>query len=83
LSEGHDLKRIGRIGGTALLFVPLDNADVESSLRDLKDNGTLWLFVRHTWIAHGGRGVAEAVEKYRQDCSSPGEPKGQALLDSP
>jgi hypothetical protein len=69
LTEGHDLNRVGRIVGTRLLFVPLDNADVESSLQGLKDNGTLWLLLRHTWITHGGQGVAKAVAKYGQDCS--------------
>jgi hypothetical protein len=68
LTEGHGLDGMGRVVGTQLLFIPLDNAKLERGLQTLKDDGTLWLMLRHTWIAHGGQGVAEAVLKYRQDC---------------
>jgi hypothetical protein len=69
LTEGRALNTAGRIVGVQLLFVPLDTADVESSLRELKDNSTLWLRVKHTWIAHGGQGVTAAVAQYGQNCS--------------
>jgi hypothetical protein len=70
LTEGHDLNGIGRVVGTRLLFIPLNNANVERSLQGIKDDGTLWLMLRHSWIAHSGQGVLEAVVKYGQDCSA-------------
>jgi hypothetical protein len=67
-AEGQDLNRVGKIAGIQLLFVPLDRAEVEHAIRGLKDNDMLWLVVRHTSIAHGGKSVAGAVLQYEQDC---------------
>ncbi len=70
--EGRDLNEKGRLAGVRLLFIPMEKADVEASLGALKDTGSLWLMVRHTWITHSGLGVADAVAKYRHDCASAG-----------
>jgi hypothetical protein len=67
--DGRDINGIGRIVGVRLLFVPLATPDVESSLSWLKDTAALWVVVRNTWILHSGQGVADAVAKYRQDCT--------------
>jgi hypothetical protein len=71
-AKNGDLNKLGRLAGVRLLFVPLDSSDFEGSLQGLAENGTLWLQVRRSWIAHGGQGIAEAVANYRQDCAGNG-----------
>jgi hypothetical protein len=72
-AAGDDLNRTGRIVGARLLFVPLNTTDIDVSLLALKQTGMLGLLVRNTWIAHGGKKVAEAVAQYRQaGCTAPG-----------
>jgi hypothetical protein len=68
---GQDLNESGRMVNSAQLFVPLDNADLERSLHELRDTGTLWLRVRHTWIAHGGQGIEAALTQFGRTCSAP------------
>ncbi len=67
---GHDLKGSGRLVGLRLLFVPLDDAAMQDALKALGATGALWLEIRHTSMVHGGRNVAEAVARYRQDCAT-------------
>jgi hypothetical protein len=70
--EDNDLSRAGKLAGKALLFIPLDSVDMQNSLAELKENGQLWLMIRHTWITHGGQGLAEAIVKFGQDCPMAG-----------
>ncbi|HEX3575617.1 MAG TPA: hypothetical protein VHU42_13525 [Rhodopila sp.] len=69
-AAGREITGLGRMVGFKLLFVPLAAADMESILRELRDNGTLWLKVRDTWIAHGGLGSLPAVATYSQTCAA-------------
>jgi hypothetical protein len=68
---GKDISGSGRIIGSRLLFVPLGNADMATILRELHDNGTLWLEVRHTWITHAGHGLPAALAAYSAACTGP------------
>ena len=65
---GHQFEGSGRIIGFRLFFVPIDDVEMQSVLRELGDTGTLWLEVRHTWIAHGGRGLVAALASYSKAC---------------
>jgi hypothetical protein len=67
---GHEIAASGRMVGIKLFFVPLGPAEMESILQELRDDGTLWLKVRHTWIAHGGLGLMPAVSIYSQTCAA-------------
>jgi hypothetical protein len=49
---------------------------MQSVLRELSDTGTLWLEVRHTWIAHGGRGLVAALASYSKACAAGGGTRG-------
>jgi hypothetical protein len=73
---GHQFEGSGRNIAFKLFFVPIDDAEMKSVLRELGDTGTLWLEVRHTWIAHGGQGLAAALASYRQACVAGGGTKG-------
>jgi hypothetical protein len=73
---GHQFAGSGRNIGFNLFFVPIDDAEMKSVLRELGDTGTLWLEVRHTWIAHGGRGLVAALASYRRACAAGGGIKG-------
>ena len=68
LDDG-DLHRAGRMAGASLLLVPLSQQDVDGSLRTLATDGTLWLGVRSTWLAHGGQNVKAAVADYAKQCT--------------
>jgi hypothetical protein len=67
---GHELNKTGRAIGPELMFVPLDRAELELCLRELKDTGTLWLMVKRAWIAHGGQSVLAAVGQYSEACAA-------------
>ncbi len=73
-AAGSEINAVGRLVGVRLLYMPLDRALVDSSLQELKDHGSLWLLIRHGWIAHSGEAVSEAVAKYGEDCA--GAPGG-------
>lgn len=75
-ADGQELKKIGRISGTNVVFVALDRAEAEASLQELGAAGTLWLMVRHTWIAHGGRAVQAAIAEYGRVCADAGRAAG-------
>jgi hypothetical protein len=67
---GHQFEDSGRNIGFKLFFVPIDDTEMSSVLQELSDTGTLWLEVRHTWIAHGGRGLPAALASYRSTCAA-------------
>jgi hypothetical protein len=67
---GHQFEGAGRNIGFRLFFVPIDDTEMSSVLKELGDTGTLWLEVRHTWIAHGGRGLLAALATYRTACAA-------------
>jgi hypothetical protein len=69
-AAGGDLGKSARVAGIGLLFAPLDPAEIERSLRALKDNRLLGLVIRHTWLAHGGGNIAEAIAKYETMCAA-------------
>jgi hypothetical protein len=73
---GHQFEGSGRIIGFRLFFVPIDDVEMQSVLRELSDTGTLWLEVRHTWIAHGGRGLMAALASYSKACAAGGGTRG-------
>jgi hypothetical protein len=60
----------GRMVGSRQFFVPVDTNEMKSVLRELGDTGTLWLEIRHTWIAHSGRGLPAAMARYRSVCGA-------------
>ena len=68
LDDG-DLHRAGRMVGASLLLIPLSQQDVDGSLRTLATDGTLWLGIRSTWLAHGGQNVKAAIANYTKQCS--------------
>jgi hypothetical protein len=72
---GHQFEAAGQNIGFRLFFVPIDDTEMSSVLKELGDTGTLWLEVRHTWIAHGGRGLLAALASYRTACA-PGATRG-------
>lgn len=78
-AQGGDLAKAGQVTGIQLLFIPLEAAEVETGLRELTENGALWLMIRRVWIGHAGSKVAQAVAEYRQDCAAapPARAKGQ------
>ena len=55
--------------GPSLLHVPLSQLDVDSALRTLVADGTLWLQIRNTWLAHGGQNVKAAIADYTKQCT--------------
>jgi hypothetical protein len=63
------LHRTGRMAGASLLLVPFSQTDVDASLRMLATDGTLWLEIRGTWLAHGGQNVKAAVADYTKQCA--------------
>jgi hypothetical protein len=67
---GHQFEGAGRNIGFRLFFVPIDDTEMSSVLKELGETGTLWLEVRHTWIAHGGRGLLAALASYRTACAA-------------
>jgi hypothetical protein len=69
-TAAHQISASGRMIGFRLFFVKLDRAEMGSILRELSDTGTLWLKVRHTWIAHGGKGLVAALANYSQTCAA-------------
>jgi hypothetical protein len=71
-ADGHQFEGSGRMIGFRVFFVPIDDDEMKSVLRELGDTGTLWLKVRHTWIAHGGRGLVGALASYRKACAAGG-----------
>lgn len=75
LDDG-DLHRVGRMAGPSLLLVPLNQQDVDGSLRTLATDGTLWLGIRSTWLAHGGQNVKAAIADYTKQCAE--APKASA-----
>lgn len=68
LDDG-ELHRAGRMAGASLLLVPLSQQDVDGSLRTLATDGTLWLGIRSTWLAHGGQNVKAAIVDYAKQCT--------------
>ncbi len=68
VADGQEIRKAGRLTGANVLFVPLDQADVDASLRALQESGALWLSVRRTWIAHGGHAVPDAIAHYVRAC---------------
>jgi hypothetical protein len=68
---GTNISGSGRMIGSKLLFVPLEKTDMASVLRELHDNGTLWLEIRHTWITHAGLGLPAALATYGTTCTAP------------
>jgi hypothetical protein len=68
LDDG-EVRRAGRMAGASLLLVPLSQQDVDSALRTLTADGTLWLRIRSTWLAHGGQNVKAAIADYTKQCT--------------
>lgn len=68
LDDG-EMHRAGRMAGPSLLLVPLSQQDVDGSLRTLAADGTLWLRIRSTWLAHGGQNVKAAIADYTKQCT--------------
>jgi hypothetical protein len=68
---GKTFSKLGKMIGSRLLFVPLGKTDMASVLRELHDNGTVWLEVRHTWITHSGDALPAALATYRATCTAP------------
>jgi hypothetical protein len=68
----HTFQVSGRMVGLQQFFVPVNVDEMKSVLRELGDTGTLWLEIRHTWIAHSGRGLAEALAHYGSVCGGSG-----------
>lgn len=62
----------GQVVGRGTLFVPLDDAKADLSLQELRDTGTLWVMLRHTWIAHDGHGIVAALAEYARTCTTSG-----------
>jgi hypothetical protein len=75
-ADGHQFKGSGRMIGFMLFFVPLDDIEMKSVLQELGDTGTLWLKVKHTWIAHGGLGLWAALASYSKGCVAGGRTPG-------
>jgi hypothetical protein len=74
-ADGRQISGSARMIGFRLFFIPLDAAATGSVLQELRDSGMLWLKVQHTWIAHGGRGLAAALASYSQTCSAAVRPR--------
>ncbi len=70
--RAEDTKVIGagQIVGRGTLFVPLTDSDTALSLQELRDTGTLWVMLRHTWIAHDGQGILPALADYGRTCTA-------------
>jgi hypothetical protein len=73
---GHEVDKSGRMPDFGLFFVPLGAAEVEATLHELRDTGMLWLKMRRTWIAHGGRALPAALAEYEKTCTEPSGPSG-------
>lgn len=65
---GQEMKKVGRMISHELFFIPLDRAETVVGLRELRESGALWLFIRDTWIAHSGKAVAAAIDSYEKVC---------------
>ena len=68
-TQGHELAKSGRLVGSRLLFVSLDDTEIDSILHELGTSGALWLMIHRTWISHGGAGIAAAIAKYPTECA--------------
>ncbi len=66
---GQDVRKIGRMVATALFFIPLSQAEAVVNLRELREVGVLWLFIRETWLAHSGQAATVAVDSYERHCA--------------
>jgi hypothetical protein len=75
-ADGHQLNGSGKMLGARVFFVPLNRNQLEWSLQQLHDAGTLWLKVRHTWISYGGQGLVAALAKYGTLCGNGDIPPG-------
>lgn len=74
-AAGQELARSGRSAGLKILFVALAPSDVAAALRELADNGALWIVIKQTSIVHGGQAVQAALDLYAQTCADvPGTP---------
>lgn len=66
---GRDTRKVGRMVATGLFYIPLSQAEAVVNLRELREAGVLWLFIRETWLAHSGNAAAAAVEAYETRCA--------------
>ncbi len=65
---GRETKKVGRMISNELFFIPLDRAETVVDLKELREAGALWLFIRDTWISHSGKAVAAAIDSYEKVC---------------
>lgn len=66
---GQDVSKIGRMVANELFFIPLSQAEAVVNLRELREVGVLWLFIRETWLAHSGQAAAAAIGSYESHCA--------------
>ena len=66
---GQDVSKIGRMVANELFLIPLSQAEAVVNLRELREVGVLWLFIRETWLAHSGQAAAAAIGSYESHCT--------------
>jgi hypothetical protein len=70
---GRDLPRRARLVAQGVMFIALDAQDMSVALREIWVAGTLWMTLRDTSFAQGGRNAQKALESYSRICAPGGQ----------